>query len=45
MGVELGKRLAKQVKPLLRGTLEQQKKSVDEFDPSTLDLVNRINNV
>lgn len=53
MGVELGKRLAKQVKPLLEDTkplqtessqtrLEQAQKSAEEFDPSTLALINRL---
>lgn len=47
MGVELGKRLAKQVKPLLdevptSDTIEQAQKSADEFDSSTLNLLRRI---
>ena len=49
MGVELGKRLAKQVKPLLEEANRQTKqsaqtqKSAEGFDPSTLDLIKRIN--
>ena len=43
MGVELGKRLAKQVKPLLNNSNNEPQKSADEFDPSTLDLLERIN--
>jgi len=45
MGVELGKRLAKQVKPLLEPqklTLESAQKSAEEFDPSTLALIKRM---
>jgi len=44
MGVELGKRLAKEVKPLLAdGVNEQQaQKSAEEFDPSTLALIKRV---
>lgn len=46
MGVELGKRLAKQVKPLLSETAgdSEAQKSAEEFDPSTLNLLARINN-
>ncbi len=40
MGVELGKRLAKQVKPLLSDG--QAQKSADEFDSSTLSVLRRI---
>lgn len=43
MGVELGKRLAKQLKPRLE--TDQQtgaQKSVEEFDPSTLNLISRV---
>jgi len=40
MGVELGKRLAKQVKPLLDKSKEQ--KSAEGFDPSTLSLLTKI---
>lgn len=43
MGVELGKRLAKSIKPLLcskdERVLEESRK---DFDPSTLDLVSRV---
>lgn len=41
MGVELGKRLAKQVRPLL-STESQTQKSADELDSSTLNLLRRI---
>ena len=40
MGVELGKRLAKQVKPLLNDVEAQ--KSAEGFDPSTLNLLAKI---
>ncbi len=43
MGVELGKRLAKQVKPLL--ACDEKQKNVEEFDPSTLNLIARINKI
>ncbi len=48
MGVELGKRLAKQVRPLLSepanaNSVETQK-NAEEFDPSTLNLLAKINN-
>lgn len=45
MGVELGKRLAKQVKPLLdskQKQTSQEQKSADEFDQSTLNLISRV---
>ena len=45
MGVELGKRLAKQVKPMLEAGARpksQPQKSAEEFDPSTLALVSRV---
>jgi len=44
MGVELGKRLAKQVKPLLAASASdvEAQKSAEEFDPSTLNLLARI---
>jgi len=50
MGVELGKRLAKQVRPLLDEKFtdprdadkEQPQKSANEFDSSTLNLLNQI---
>lgn len=46
MGVELGKRLATQVRPLLdleKLNNPQAQKSADGFDPSTLDLLAKIN--
>ena len=45
MGVELGKRLANQVKQLLNDAQQensQPEKNVDGFDPSTLNLLSRI---
>jgi len=42
MGVELGKRLAKQLKPLLEVDNQQAQKSAEEFDPSTLNLIQRV---
>ncbi|MBL4673584.1 MAG: glucose-6-phosphate isomerase [Arenicella sp.] len=42
MGVELGKRLATQVKPLLESG--QAQKSAEVFDPSTLSLLNKVRN-
>jgi len=42
MGVELGKRLAKQVKPLLALDIYQTQKSVEGFDPSTLSLLTKV---
>lgn len=44
MGVELGKRLATQVKPLLNDVMteEQAQKSADDFDQSTLNLLKRV---
>lgn len=49
MGVELGKRLATQVKPLLEdhgldANNEQTQKSADDFDQSTLNLLSRVVN-
>ncbi len=46
MGVELGKRLAKQVKPLLseEANSDETQKSAEEFDPSTLSLLAKIKN-
>ena len=46
MGVELGKRLAKQVKPLLSEAANsgEAQKSAEEFDPSTLSLLAKIKN-
>ena len=40
MGVELGKRLATQVKPMLSG--EPIQKSAEGFDPSTLNLLTKV---
>jgi len=45
MGVELGKRLATQVKPLLSSSMSKSsdaQKSVEGFDPSTLSLLNKV---
>ncbi len=42
MGVELGKRLAKQLKPRLESGKSEAQKSAEEFDPSTLNLINRV---
>lgn len=44
MGVELGKRLATQVKPLLDDVMSEQQaqKSADDFDQSTLNLLKRV---
>jgi glucose-6-phosphate isomerase len=47
MGVELGKRLATQVKPLLdpvKPLLDngQTQKSAESFDPSTLSLLSKV---
>ncbi len=42
MGVELGKRLAKQVRPLLDTKEGQAQKSADGFDPSTLKLLAKV---
>jgi glucose-6-phosphate isomerase len=48
MGVELGKRLATQVKPLLDASGMEEKgqaqKSADDFDQSTLNLLSRVVN-
>ena len=42
MGVELGKRLAKKLKPLLKPQNQQTQKSAEGFDHSTLELVKRV---
>ena len=42
MGVELGKRLAKEVKPLFDKGVTDNNKKVEGIDPSTISLINRI---
>lgn len=48
MGVELGKRLAKKVKPMLNSNGEKEdgfnKKTPEEIDPSSAELINKIIN-
>ena len=42
MGVELGKKLALKVKPLLKNKTSEVNKAFDTFDNSTLDLIKRL---